>query len=168
MIAMLTASCLKNLQWYPGRRNQAEPCSHPKMRRQSWKFRETKGTRNRRALRGQFHRRELIRKRQRDRLPVFRCVLVRAWVWGNYPRPEEKTTWKKHMAQSPELHRPGVVHGPMTQNENLVIHEALGRIHKEEIKHELKTCGLVTQSCPTLCDPMECRLLCPWKWVAKG
>ena len=28
-------------------------------------------------------------------------------------------------------------------------------------------CCLVTESCPTLCDPMDCRLLCPWGFPAR-
>ena len=26
----------------------------------------------------------------------------------------------------------------------------------------------VAQSCPTLCDPMDTRLLCPWDFLGKG
>ena len=28
--------------------------------------------------------------------------------------------------------------------------------------------GVVTQSSPTLCGPMDCRLLCPWKFCSRG
>ena len=56
-------------------------------------------------------------------------------------KPRGRSTWHNPWSSD----RPGVVvQRPMTQNENLMTHEALGRIHKEEIKHELKASRLTT------------------------
>ena len=51
-----------------------------------------------------------------------------------------------------------VLHSPISQMRKLRLRE--GKWHA--------VCALVAQLCPTLCDPMNCSLLCPWDFPGKN